>query len=222
MHLRNGPQGYGVVTKLLHWLTVSAFAAQFVVGYTMQTDADVPDVDCDPPGEDRSGGDLSDAEKDRLDRLEDECEDAQDLREDEADDAVGSAWDDLLGGDLAADGLAAPELHVLLGVTILVLGVLRVVWRRMTPLPPWDPRLSRTDQRIVHATEVTLLSLQLLVPVTGILLVAGDDDLVWLHVAGHVAFFLALAAHLTMVLGKGLLPRMLPGGRTPADHNAAA
>ena len=30
-----------------------------------------------------------------------------------------------------------------------------------------------------------------------------------LHVAAHVAFFVALAAHLGMVLGKGLLPRML-------------
>jgi cytochrome b561 len=53
MHLRNGRHGYGAVTKLLHWLTVAAFAGQFLVGYSMATDADVADVDCDPPGEDR-------------------------------------------------------------------------------------------------------------------------------------------------------------------------
>ena len=213
MHLRNGPHGYGALTKLLHWLTVLAFAGQFLVGYTMATEADVPDVDCDPPGEDRSGGDLSDAEKDQLDLLEDQCEEAQDLREEQAEDTVGTAWSGLLDGDLTDGGISLPEAHVLLGVTLVALGVARLVWRRMAPLPPWDPRLTRTDQRIVHATETTLLGLQLAVPLTGLVLVTGDDDLLWLHIGGHIAFFMALAAHLTMVLGKGLLPRMLPGGR---------
>ncbi len=216
MRLRNGEHGYGAVTKLLHWVTVAAFAAQFLVGYTMDADADIPDVDCDPPGEDRSGGDLSDAEKDRLDQLEEECEEAQDLREEEAEDAVGTAWSDLFTGDLGDAGLSLPELHVLLGLTIMTLGVLRVLWRRLTPLPPWDPRLTPRDQRIVAVTESTLLTLMFLVPATGILLVTGDDDLLWLHIAGHIAFFVVLGAHLTMVLGKWLLPRMLPGGRARA------
>ncbi len=107
MHLRNGEHGYGAVTKALHWLTVAAIAAQFFVGYTMETEADVPEVDCDPPGDDRSGGDLSDAESDRLDQLEEECEEAQDRLEDAADDTVGTAWSDLLSGDLAGDGAVA-------------------------------------------------------------------------------------------------------------------
>ena len=54
MHLRNGEHGYGAVTKALHWLTVAAIAAQFFVGYTMETEGDVPEVDCDPPGDDRA------------------------------------------------------------------------------------------------------------------------------------------------------------------------
>lgn len=33
MRLRNGPAGYGLVTKTLHWLTVLAVTAQFVIGY---------------------------------------------------------------------------------------------------------------------------------------------------------------------------------------------
>ncbi len=212
MRLRNGERGYGAITKLLHWLTVTAIAAQFFVGYTMEADGDAPEVDCDPPGEDRSGGDLSDAEKDRLDQLEEECEAAQELAQEEAEDAVGTAWSDLLSGDLAEGGLTLPELHVLLGVTILALGVLRVVWRRATPLPPWDPRLTARDQRLVSATESTLLTLQFVVPGSGLLLVIGGDDLLGVHIAAHIAFFVALAAHLAMVLGKGLLPRMLPGG----------
>ena len=146
-----------------------------------------------------------------MDQLEEECEEAQDRLEDAADDTVGTAWSDLLSGDLAGDGLSLPEVHVLLGTTIIVLGVLRVLWRRIAPLPPWDPRLTERDRRLVHATETTLLTLQFLVPATGLLLVAGDDDLLWLHIAGHIAFFVALAAHLTMVLGRRLLPRMLPG-----------
>jgi len=35
MRFRNGPQGYGLVTKWLHWLTVVALVGQFTVGYSM-------------------------------------------------------------------------------------------------------------------------------------------------------------------------------------------
>lgn len=38
MPLRNGPHGYGAVTKTLHWAVVLAIAAQFVVGYTMDAE----------------------------------------------------------------------------------------------------------------------------------------------------------------------------------------
>lgn len=54
-----------------------------------------------------------------------------------------------------------------------------------------------------------LLTLLFVVPVTGIALVVGSDDLLPLHVAAHVAFFAALAAHLGLVLGRRLVPRML-------------
>ena len=39
MELGNGEHGYGVVTKLLHWLTVIAIATQFAIGYSMDPDA---------------------------------------------------------------------------------------------------------------------------------------------------------------------------------------
>lgn len=35
MRIRNDAEGYGLVTKVLHWATVVALAAQFVVGYTL-------------------------------------------------------------------------------------------------------------------------------------------------------------------------------------------
>jgi cytochrome b561 len=209
MRLRNGDHGYGVVTKSLHWLTVLAIGGQFAVGYTMDTDGD-REAECDQPGEGDDG--LTDAEEERLDRLEDQCEAELDRLGGE-DDAIVTAWSDLGSAELLDGGLSLPEAHVVLGLLIIALGVLRLGWRRTTPLPPWDPRLSPTDQRFVHLTEAALLTLQLVVPATGILLVAGSDDLVGLHIAAHVAFFVALAAHLGMVIGKRLVPRMLPWGR---------
>lgn len=193
--------GYGVVTKTLHWLTVAAFVLQFVVGYAMSTEAD-----CDPPGEDRSGGDTSDAEDERIDRSEEACEARLG---DEG--TLETAWSDLWGGGIGVDGISLPELHILLGLAILLLGGLRVAWRMIAPLPPWAPRLTASDRRLAHVTERALLSLMFIVPLTGLALVAVSDDLVALHLAAHVAFFVALGAHLLLVLRRGLLPRMLPG-----------
>ncbi|MFD7025747.1 cytochrome b [Promicromonospora sukumoe] len=226
MRWRNGDQGYGIVTKVLHWATVALLAAQLAVGYVMD-DADVPDVDCDPAGEDRSGGDTTDAEEDRFDRLEEACEQAQDVREQDADDAVGSAWSDLWSGGGsgsgagsgpdggaaglldASGGLGLPAWHVLLGLAIVAIGVLRVVWRRTTPLPPWDPRLTRTDRKVLHHAERTLLAMLFVVPATGIALVVGSTDLLPLHIAAHLCFYAALVAHVGVVVRRRTVGRML-------------
>jgi cytochrome b561 len=216
MRWRNGEHGYGIVTKVLHWSTVALLGAQLAVGYVMETDADLPDVDCDPAGEDRSGGDTSDAEEARLDQLEDRCEEAQELREQDAEDAVGTAWSDLWSGGLAdgnlvGGGLSLPGWHVLLGLTIVAVGVLRVVWRSTTPLPPWDPRLTETDRRVLHWAERILLALLFVVPATGIVLVVGNGDLVPLHVAAHLCFYAALAVHVGVVVRRRVVGRMLSG-----------
>ena len=225
MRWRNGEQGYGIVTKVLHWGTVALLAAQLAVGYAMDDDGDVPDVDCDPPGEDRSGGDTTDVEEDRFDRLEEACEQAQDLREQDADDAVGSAWSDLwsgggVGGGAdggasslldGAAGLALPAWHVLLGLAIIAIGVLRVVWRSTTPLPPWDPRLTRTDRKVLHHAERVLLAMLFVVPATGIALVVSSTDLLPLHVAAHLCFYAALAVHVGVVVRRRVVGRMLWG-----------
>jgi cytochrome b561 len=99
--------------------------------------------------------------------------------------------------------------HVSLGLLIVLLAVTRVVWRRVSGLPPWSESLGPGVRRLVTATERVLLTLLFVVPVTGLALVLGDDDLLWLHIAAHVAFFVALAAHVGVVLSRGLLPRML-------------
>lgn len=219
MRWRNGEHGYGIVTKVLHWATVALLVTQFAVGYAMDDDADVPDVDCDPPGEDRSGGDTTDAEEERFDQLEESCEQAQDLREQDADDAVGAAWSDLWSGGGSGGGpgdlpdgtgwLALPGWHVLLGLAIIAVGVLRLVWRRTTTLPPWDPRLTGTDRKIMHWAERILLAMLFVVPATGIALVVGSTDLLPLHIAAHLCFFAALAAHVGVVVRRRVIGRML-------------
>jgi cytochrome b561 len=183
MRLRNGPDGYGSVTKLLHWATVLAVSAQFVVGYTMEAD---------DSGQGRGRGRGRGGESGRGRGRGGDEEDAG-----------------LFNGGLFDGSFDLVDLHVALGLAILALVGVRVLWRATTPLPPWDERLTVGDRRTVHATEVALLASLVVAPVTGLALVLGDDDLLPLHVAAHLAFFAALAAHLAMVLGKRLLPRML-------------
>ena len=87
--------------------------------------------------------------------------------------------------------------------------MLRVTWRRIDGLPPWAESLSEGQRRLAHWTEKVLLVLLFVIPATGLALVFGDDDLLPLHVAAHVTFFVALAAHLFLVLRPRVLPRML-------------
>lgn len=197
MRLTNGAHGYGSVTKVLHWLTVALLAAQFTVGYAMSGD--------EGEGSGREcrvdhGGHRSDAEKERLDRLEDACKAAADADEDRAEHPVGAAFDDLLSGDVADGGLTLPEWHVLLGLAIIALGSARLLWRRTTPLPPWAPALGATARRVEGGVEKVLLTMLLVVPGTGLLLVAGEDDWLPVHVAAHVVLFAAVGVHVALVL----------------------
>ena len=78
-----------------------------------------------------------------------------------------------------------------------------------TPLPPWAESLSaRRTAGLRTTTERVLLTMLFVIPPTGPVLVLGvDDDLLAVHVAAHVVFFAALAAHLGLVLGRGLRGR---------------
>ncbi len=187
MPLRSGPDGYGTVTKFLHWLVFAALVAQFAVGYAMDVDDG-----CDPPGEERSGGDTTDAQEERLDRLEDACEQRAD------------------GLDLTTGAFDLPEVHLLLGLSILTLALVRLAWRRYDGLPPWSEHLSEGERRLVHWTERALLALLFLVPLSGLVLIGtGDDGWLPLHIGAHLAFFVALAAHLVTNLRPKILARML-------------
>lgn len=171
--LRNGRDGYGWLTKGLHWTTVLALVAQFTIGYLM---------DVDDSGRGRGRGRGGDSGRGR-----------------------GGDSD---GYDVLDDRLLT--LHVSLGVLVIVLALTRLAWRRLDGLPPWADALTPLDRVIAKWTEKALLGLLVVIPATGLVLVlGGDDGLLWLHVAAHVTFFAALAVHVGLTLSRRLLPRML-------------
>jgi cytochrome b561 len=209
VRIRNGPHGYGLVTKALHWLTVAAIAAQFVVGRTMDTDDET--IRREREGIDRleelgeaqaeDRGEAAEAAfEDEIDRLRDQL----DAREDEY---VADAFADVLSGQAFEGGLSLPELHVMLGVSILVLGVLRIGWRAATPLPEWAGHLGPRERRLEGLLEKLLLALLILVPATGLLLIAGAAGWLLLHVAAQVGLLAVIALHVGLVLKHTVLLR---------------
>lgn len=181
MTARNGASGYGWVTRLLHWVTFVLLAAQFVLGYAMEGLADWLLGEMDSLGQGRGDG------GDRL--------------------VFAHAW---------------------LGGTILAIALVRIGWRRTTPLPPWDERLTERDRRIERLAELALYWLLVLVPASGLALLflsgkerevsdgewlppydlVGDDLLLPLHVAGHIAFYVTLLVHIGIALRRRTLSRI--------------
>jgi cytochrome b561 len=99
-------------------------------------------------------------------------------------------------------------LHVVLGSVILLLAVVRLWWRWRTPLPPWAPGLSGVERTLAHWTERGLYLVMFAIPLTGLWLIAADDDdALAPHVAAHVAFFMAIALHVGLVLKHQLIDR---------------
>ena len=206
MHWRNGPHGYGAVSKTLHWLTVVVLAAQFFVGWTMEADESAFAADearleqLDEQAKDLEG-DARDAARDEVDRLEDELDARSDRAEDEfVRDALNRPTQPSL-----------PLAHVALGLLVLALAVVRVLWRR-TGLPPWADHLSPTSRRVAAATEKVLLATLFVVPLSGLLLIGTGSDWLPLHIAAHLTFFAALAVHVGLHLRHvrdGQLQRML-------------
>jgi len=134
------------------------------------------------------------------------------------------------GGDDEAGGLALLPVHVGLGLGILALAVVRLIWRVVTPLPPWAEQLSAVERKIATTVERTLYALLFVIPLSGLglVLISGadwdlsgdqeyrapleliDDDLLFgLHVASHIAFFAAITMHLALVAKNRLLLRMV-------------
>ena len=206
---------YGVGARVLHWLTVVLLMAQFTVGYLLEDD--------DDSGRGRGrgrGGDDGESGKGRG-RGRGGDDDASTERDDSDDSylevVVGSDGSDDSGADhLESTDPAATELpgtdmpgldlrtiHIVLGITILLVVVIRLGWRRRVGLPPWDSSLSKGDQRFATWTERLLLASVALMAGSGLLVLTADDWLA-LHVGAHITFFVLVALHVGFVLGRRL------------------
>uniref|UniRef100_UPI0019D405C6 cytochrome b n=1 Tax=Ilumatobacter nonamiensis TaxID=467093 RepID=UPI0019D405C6 len=81
-------------------------------------------------------------------------------------------------------------------------------WRLATPLPPWAESLSGRERVLAHWTERVLYGTMFVIPLSGLwIIAAGEDDLVAVHVAAHVVFFVAIATHVGLVLKHQLIDR---------------
>lgn len=66
------------------------------------------------------------------------------------------------------------QLHKSIGLTVLVLSVLRVLWRLINPIPPLPTTMSPTLKWMAHASHFLLYFLILAIPFTGWLLVSAS------------------------------------------------
>lgn len=208
MGVPRGEQGYGVVTKTLHWLTVLAIAAQFAVGWTMDADSAAERAEeradtFEERGEERA---------ERRGEAEEERFETEVERREEAADALGDSpgsreLADVVSGAALDDGITGVEAHVMIGILVLLLGVTRLVWRRRTPLPPWAEHLSAAERTIEGRLEKALLALLLVVPGSGLLLALGGGRLLPLHVCAQVALLAVVALHVGLVLKHTVIRR---------------
>jgi cytochrome b561 len=120
---------------------------------------------------------------------------------------VSAAFSDVFSGDAMSDGLSLPEVHVLLGFSIMLLGVLRVLWRATTPLPPWAPFLRAKERRLESVLEKLLLTLLFVVPATGLLLIAGESDSLAIHIVAQLVLLAVIAVHVGLVLSHTVVKR---------------
>lgn len=148
---------------------------------------------------------------------------------------VGYTLARLEDDDLIEDRLFT--LHALLGITILVLSIFRLTWRRRQGLPPWTPTLTPFERRYSHTVERILYVLVLAIPLSGLALALADerplpligeveisetvddseveDVFEGVHIATHLVFFAVFALHVGLVIKHqlvdrdGLLNRML-------------
>lgn len=102
-------------------------------------------------------------------------------------------------------------VHLILGLSILLLGITRLLVRRRVPLPPWSPRLGPRARWVQGHTEHVLLWLLVVVPLTGLPLLLGDDDLLPIHVTAQICLYAAVTVHLATVIGCRTWPRMVTG-----------
>lgn len=109
---------------------------------------------------------------------------------------------------LFTQGNLALSLHVLIGLSIVVLVLIRLGWRLDHGLPAWAESLSPTERRATTLNERMMYAALLATAFSG-LAVLRDDDWAWLHLSAQLALASTLIIHVWMVVRHRLLARML-------------
>lgn len=83
-------------------------------------------------------------------------------------------WFNEVMGRYDAGRFGVIQLHKSIGLTVLVLSVVRLAWRLVNPVPPLPVSMSRTTKVLAHATHYALYALMIAVPVLGWMLVSAS------------------------------------------------
>lgn len=200
--------GYDGVAKTLHWLTVLALVTQLVVGLTMDagaaSDRAEQAVDRFEERGEAAAEQQGEAAEERFEAEVERREAAADRLDDEP---GAQELRDVASGAVLDDGVSAVEVHVLLGLGLLLLGVVRIVRRRVTALPPWAEHLGPGERRLEGLLEKAMLALLLVVPASGLLLALTGESLLAVHVGTQLVLAAVVALHVGLVLKHTVVQR---------------
>jgi cytochrome b561 len=123
-------------------------------------------------------------------------------------------------------------IHVAIGISVLLLSLARLRWRRRNTVPKLPGDVSRTEQRVARGTHHLLYTLMIVVPILGLSTIVVPKDLAR-HIVGpmhewlaYSLFVLALGHIAAAVFYHGMirrdkiLQRMLPGTDVGDDLGA--
>ena len=150
----------------------------------------------------------------------------------------------LMGGDESSTAFGADwdsvfDWHATIGLIVLILAIVRITWRKTTPLPSWAPGLSSTERKLAHRTEQVMYTVMVAKPVSGYILAGAaahhidlfgaislgnpfgsssgvEDVALAVHIITGIAFLIVWIIHVgqavrhQFVKQDGLLERMLP------------
>lgn len=74
----------------------------------------------------------------------------------------------------AAEALFKPSIHVTIGVSILMLSLIRLAWRIANPPPPYPPQMKTWEVALAKATVVLFYALMLGLPFSGWFALASE------------------------------------------------
>jgi superoxide oxidase len=67
-------------------------------------------------------------------------------------------------------------LHQSSGITILILVLFRILWRKVTPLPSWPGTMTDSDKKLFSITEWGLYSTMFLMPLSGYVMSMAEGE----------------------------------------------